>query len=61
MKFTVNPKTPAGTIATSMGLSINMLPRSEYEKDTFNFYKQAFNSLNKERDTLYSDAKGNLY
>ncbi len=61
LKFTVNPKTPAGTIATSMGLSINMLPRSEYEKDTFNSYKQAFNNLSKEKDTLYSDAKGNLY
>jgi hypothetical protein len=40
-----------------MGLSINMLPMSEYERDVFNEYKKEFNDLIKEQ--FYKDAKGN--
>ena len=61
LKFIVNPKTQAGTISTNMGLPINMLPRSEYERDLFNEYKKAFNDLIKERKPTYSDAKGREY
>lgn len=57
----VNPKTVVGTIATSFGIPINMMPRSEYEIDLFNEYKKAFNDLIKEKDDLYSDAKGNKF
>lgn len=57
----VNPKTVAGTIATSYGIQINMMPRSEYEKDLFNEYKKAFNDLAKEKNDIYEDAERNKF
>lgn len=42
---TVNLKTNIGSISINYGLPINMLPKTDYERDLFNEYKEGFNQL----------------
>ena len=45
MQPTVNLKTNIGSISINYGLPINMLPKTDYERDLFNEYKEGFNQL----------------
>ena len=56
LKPTVNMNTNRGTVGINYGLSINMLPKSDYEKSVFNDYIYEFNSLG-----LTEDGKGQKY
>lgn len=55
----VNTRTNLGSISINYGLPINMLPRTDYERDRFNEYKEAFNQMG--RLNTYSDASGKTY
>ena len=44
---TVQTRTNYGTPAVNYGLRINMLPKSDYELDVFNEYKDEFNNMSK--------------
>jgi hypothetical protein len=52
-------KTSLGIYSVSYGLHINMLPRTEYERDVFNEVKEDFNKLISEN--LFTDAAGNSW
>jgi hypothetical protein len=39
----VNTKTNLGSVSINYGLPINMMPKTDYERDSFNDYKEAFN------------------
>ncbi len=41
----VNTRTNLGSVAVNYGLPINMLPKTDYERDVFNEHKDAFNDL----------------
>ena len=41
----VNVGTNLGSVAVNYGLPINMMPKSDYDRDAFNEYKEAFNEL----------------
>ena len=41
----VNTKTNLGSVSINYGLPINMMPKTDYERDSFNDYKEAFNQL----------------
>lgn len=55
----VNIKTNIGSISVNYGLPINMLPKTDYERDLFNEYKEGFNSLISIKK--YPDGAGNLF
>ena len=54
LKLMVIPRTQAGTISTALSLPINMMPRTDYERDAFNEYKQSFNDIIKEDRPIYN-------
>ena len=41
----VNTNTNLGSVSVNYGLPINMMPKTDYERDMFNDYKEAFNQL----------------
>lgn len=41
----INTNTNLGSVSINYGLPINMMPRTDYERDLFNEYKEAFNQL----------------
>lgn len=41
----VNVGTNLGAVSVNYGLPINMMPKSDYDRDAFNEYKEAFNEL----------------
>lgn len=42
----ISTNTNIGAVSINYGLPINMMPRTDYERDLFNDYKEAFNELN---------------
>ena len=52
----VNTKTNLGSVSINYGLPINMMPKTDYERDSFNDYKEAFNQLISL--PTYADGKG---
>jgi hypothetical protein len=51
-----SPITGLPYIVMGLGNDVNMLPNSDYDREVFNEYKQAFNDLIKV--DLYKDANG---
>lgn len=41
----INTKTNLGSVSVNYGLPINMMPKTDYERDSFNDYKESFNQL----------------
>ena len=52
----INTNTNLGSISINYGLPINMMPRTDYERDMFNEYKEAFNQLGSSgSDSVYKE------
>lgn len=52
----VNTNTNLGSVSVNYGLPINMMPKTDYERDLFNDYKDAFNQLIKVK--AFADGAG---